>query len=116
MKPRRSRIFKFRVEEDLVEAVAAAAAELRITPSEAGRVALKLWLSELDRVPEPDHMPSRLVQPVVSVGYVEVPPSKVPASEPPPLVVRAGESEAEAALRRLREHVAAVDAARGDAL
>ena len=67
--PRKTGLVKFRCEPDLVEAVEETARELRISPSEAGRTALKLWLEELERVPHPDRLPSRLVQPVIEIGH-----------------------------------------------
>ncbi len=92
--PRKTALFKCRIEPDLLEAVRAAARELRITPSEAGRTALKLWLEELDRVPHPDRLPSRLVQPVVEIGG---------QARSSPV-----ESDVERAMRRLREHTAQI--------
>lgn len=99
MSARKSGLFKFRVEEDLAAAVEAAARELRISPSEAGRVALRLWLEELDRVPHPDRLPSRLVAPAIEIG-------KQARLSPV-------ESDADRALRRLHEHMAARDAEAG---
>ena len=88
---RKTALVKFRCEPDLVEAVEEAARELRISPSEAGRTALKLWLEELDRVPDPGRIKSRLVQPVIEIGR------------------RPGESDTDVALRRLHEFLARFD-------
>ena len=88
--PRKTGLVKFRCEPDLVEAVEETARELRISPSEAGRTALKLWLEELDRVPDPGRIKSRLVQPVIEIGRLP------------------GESDTDLALRRLREHMARI--------